>query len=158
MAKKTRRSPSARKARPHDVGLQIAGDAIAFAARFPKRGPVISALGDLGFRLVLDVGEEDSVAVKRLWDLIQTSFETHIRPPAEDAVSFMASFPTRGGAINRHGDGGARLTLDVAEEEAVPMVRLWGFIGKDLKIRVGPRLGAMPGKDEAEKPEVKAQD
>jgi hypothetical protein len=152
MSKKVKRSPTARKAPPRkgpqDLGLQL-GEKIMFTGRFPGRGHVIARLGDGGFRLMIDVAETqvEVEAMKKMWSLIQTSFEIHVDPPAGDEVAFMASFPTRGGAINRNGDGGARLTLDVAEEEMAPMMLLMPLIQKDLKVRIGPRLGAIPSKD-----------
>jgi hypothetical protein len=153
MVKKQRRSPRARKARTvvrtaQDVGLKLDGDAIAFRGKFPHRGVGLGALGDGGFRLTIDVGEDASEACKRLWDLIQTSFEIHMTPPVGQMIAFMASFPTRGGAINRNGDSGARMTLDVAEDEMTPMARLMTLVkGTEFDIRVGPRLGALPEKN-----------
>jgi hypothetical protein len=149
MAKKTKRSPKARKPKgPQDLGLRT-GEEIKFVGKLPDRGTVIAILGDGGFRVTLDVGEgaEQVRAMKQMWDLIQTAFEVHLEPPIGRTVSFMATFPTRGGAMSRHGDGGARLTLDVAQEEAAPMALCMGLIQKELHVRIGPRLGALPSKD-----------
>jgi len=162
VAKKTKRSPRARKARvvqgAQDVGLQLDGSGIAFRGKFPGRGVGLGVLGDGGFRLTVDVGEEHKEAMKSMWDLIQTAFEFHMTPPAGAEIAFMASFPTRGGALNRNGDGGARLTLDVDESEITPMAHLMTLVkGTEFSIRVGPRLGALPEKEEKGSP-TSAQD
>ena len=168
MAKKVRRSPKTRKAQihakrqPQDVGLRT-GEEIQFTAKFPDHGSAISRRGDGGFRLTLDVPEEETKAMHQMWKLMQTAFELYVLPPNGGEVAFIASFPTHGGAINRHGDGGCRLTFDVAEEEMGPMARLMPMIQKELKISVFPRLGALPSKEakdgaEAAAPAVVAQD
>jgi len=133
---------------PPDVGLRT-GETIAFVGRLPEHGNVQSRRGDGGFRVTMDVFETEAntEAMHRMWRLIQVGFEVHVRPPAAPEVAFVATFPDHGTVIARRGDGGCRLTWDVAEEEMAPMALLMTLIQKELNIAVYPRLGSLPEKE-----------
>jgi len=137
-----------REHQPPDVGLRT-GETIAFVGRLPEHGNVQSRRGDGGFRVTMDVFETEAntEAMHRMWRLIQVGFEVHVRPPAASEVAFVATFPDHGTVIARRGDGGCRLTWDVAEEEMAPMALLMTLIQKELNIAVYPRLGSLPEKE-----------
>jgi len=55
-----------------------------------------------------------------------------------DKVTFLASFPNIAGAIRVAGDGGARISLDISEDEMPAIVRLMLCRGMVLRVTVEP--------------------
>lgn len=51
-----------------------------------------------------------------------------------EPIVFYASFPTNATAIRMHGDGGFRITLDIAESESSVMAALAQMRGKTMII------------------------
>lgn len=55
-----------------------------------------------------------------------------------ELIEFLASFPNVQSAIRVAGDGGARITLDIAESEMPAIVRLMLMRGMVLRVTVEP--------------------
>ena len=53
-----------------------------------------------------------------------------------EAITFLASFPNISSAIRVAGDGGARILLDISEDEMPAIVRLMLMRGKVIKVTV----------------------
>jgi hypothetical protein len=60
----------------------------------------------------------------------------------EAPVSFLASFPNIQTAIRVAGDGGARILLDIPEDELPAIARLLLMRGQVLRVTVEPYHGA----------------
>lgn len=56
--------------------------------------------------------------------------------PADDSIEFSASIPAIDSAIKFHGDAGARLMLDVAENNMGAFVRILTMRGKRLRVKI----------------------
>ena len=65
-----------------------------------------------------------------------------------ERIQFVASLPLTAGAIQRHGDGGMRLVLDVAEDQLPMAIPMLGMIHTQFDCTFEPRLGAVVSDDE----------
>lgn len=64
---------------------------------------------------------------------------------SEERITFLASFPNIQTAIRVAGDGGARILLDIAEDELPSIARLLLMRGIVLRVTVEPEQAqAMP--------------
>lgn len=63
---------------------------------------------------------------------------------SDDAITFLASFPNIQTAIRVAGDGGARILLDIAEDELPSIARLLLMRGIVLRVTVEPEIKIEP--------------
>ncbi len=82
---------------------------------------------------------------------------TTITEPADvglqtgDTIEFTASLPGSDGCIKIHGDGGARLTLDIPDNQLPAALHMVKMRHTAFDVTIRPRIGAIP---ESERPET----
>lgn len=62
-----------------------------------------------------------------------------------DAISFQACIPQTQGAIKRDGQGGARITLEVAESDIMEVFKLSMLIGMVFTVNITPPVSDKGG-------------